>query len=94
MIFFVIQTIKLECFVPAKPIQPSITVSSRGGAMDKLQLSGQNLGRVFNSRGGHVYAMHSSVYYSKLPNFKLKTWPKQLLGSVLLDIELPGGAYH
>jgi hypothetical protein len=57
--------------------------------MDKLQLSGQNLGRVFNSRGGHVYAMRLSVYYSKLPNFKLKTWPKQLLGSLLLDIETP-----
>ena len=30
--------------------------------MDKLQLTGQNLGRVFNSRGGHVYAMHSCGY--------------------------------
>jgi hypothetical protein len=58
--------------------------------MDKLQLTGLNLGRVFNSRGGHVYAMHSCSYLSKLPNLKLKTRPKQLLGSLPLDIELPG----
>ncbi len=30
--------------------------------MDKLQLTGQNLGQVFNSRDGHVYAMHSWGY--------------------------------
>ena len=30
--------------------------------MDKLRLTGQNLGRVFNYRGGHVWSMHSSAY--------------------------------
>jgi hypothetical protein len=38
--------------------------------MNKLQLTGQNLGQVFNSRGGHVYAMHSWGYLSKLHNLK------------------------
>ncbi len=57
--------------------------------MDELQLTGKNLGRVFNYRGGHVYAMHSCGYKSKLPNLKLKTRPKQLLVSIPLDIEPP-----
>jgi hypothetical protein len=45
--------------------------------MDKLQLTGQNLGRVFNFRNGRVHAVHFLCYGVKLPNFKLKTWPKQ-----------------
>ncbi len=57
--------------------------------MDKLKLTGQNRGRVFNSRGGHVYAVPSCGYLSKLPNLKLKTWPKQRLGYLRLDIKLP-----
>ncbi len=36
--------------------------------------------------------MHLLCYgVVKLPNLKLKTRPKQLLGSLLLDITLPGG---
>jgi hypothetical protein len=31
-------------------------------AMAELQLTGQNLGRVFNCRGGHVYVMRSRSY--------------------------------
>ncbi len=58
-----------------------------GKTMDELQLTGQDL---FNSRGGNVYAVHSRGYLSKLPNLKLKTRPKQLLGSLPLDIKLPG----
>ncbi len=53
--------------------------------MHKLQLTGRNLGWVFNSRSGHVYATHSCHYWAKLSNFKLKTRPKQLLGSLQLD---------
>jgi hypothetical protein len=30
--------------------------------MDKLQITGQNLGRVFNSKGDHVYAMPLCSY--------------------------------
>jgi hypothetical protein len=57
--------------------------------MDKLQLTGQNLGQVFNFRNGRVHAKHFLHYRLKLPNLKLKTRPKQLLGSLPLDIALP-----
>jgi len=33
--------------------------------------------------------MHLLRYRVKLPYLKLKTWPKQLLGSLSLDIALP-----
>jgi len=59
--------------------------------MDKLQLTGQNLGRVFNFRFGHLHAKHFWCYQVKLPNLKLKTRPKQLLGSLALVIVLPVG---
>jgi hypothetical protein len=58
--------------------------------MDKLQLTGQNLGRVFNFRSGHLHAATFLVLSIKLPNIQLKTRPKQLLGSFLLVIVLPG----
>jgi hypothetical protein len=45
-------------------------------------------GPVFNSRSGCVHAMYLHVFETKLPNLKLKTWHKQLLGSLPLDIEL------
>jgi len=57
--------------------------------MDKLQLRGQNLGRVFNISNGRVDAMHFLCYRVKLPNLKLKTEPKQLLHYPSLDITLP-----
>jgi hypothetical protein len=56
--------------------------------MDILQLTGQNLGRVFNFRFDHLHAEHFWCYQVKLPNLKLKTRPKQLLGSLLLVIAL------
>jgi hypothetical protein len=37
-----------------------------------------------------VYAMQLRYYETILPYLKLKTWPKQLLGSLPLDITLPG----
>jgi hypothetical protein len=37
--------------------------------MDKIQLTGQNLGRVFNFRFGHSHAEHFWSYQVKLPNF-------------------------
>ncbi len=57
--------------------------------MDKLQLTGQNLGWVFNFRGGHLHAAHIWCYQVKLSNLKLKTRPWQLLGSLPLDSALP-----
>jgi hypothetical protein len=59
-------------------------------SMDKLQITGQSLGQVFNFSIGHLYVVHLWCYKVKLPNLKLKTWPKQLLGYLLLDIALPG----
>jgi hypothetical protein len=56
--------------------------------MDKLQLTGQNLVRVFNFRFGHLHAEHFWCYQVKLPNLKLKTQHKQPLGYLLLVIEL------
>ena len=57
--------------------------------MDKLQLTGQNLGRVFNFRICRLDAEHFWCYQVELPNLKLKTQPEQLLGSLPLDIALP-----
>jgi hypothetical protein len=58
--------------------------------MDKLQLTGQNLGRVFNSRSGCMCAMPFRCYEAKQPNLKLKTQPEQLLGSLPIALALPG----
>ncbi len=61
--------------------------------MDKLQLTGQNLGRVFNSRMGCMCGVPFCCYEAKQTNLKLKTRPKQLLGSLPLAFALPGLAY-
>ncbi len=53
-----------------------------------LQLAGQNLGRVFNFRAGHVCTTCTSCITTKLPNLKRKTRLKQLLGSLLLAFTL------
>ncbi len=58
--------------------------------MDELQLTGQNLGQVFNLRNGHLHAAKFLVLSVKLPNLQLKTRLKQLPGSLPLVIELPG----
>jgi hypothetical protein len=57
--------------------------------MDKLKLTGQNLGRVFHSRLRRTCIGHAIVHITKQPNFKLKTGPKQLLGSLPLAFMLP-----
>jgi len=56
--------------------------------MDKPQLTGQNLGQVFNFEFDHLHAENIWCYQAKLPNLKLKTRPKQLLGSLPLVIAL------
>jgi hypothetical protein len=61
-----------------------------GRLMDKLQLTGQNLGRVFNYTSDRMFVMHLFGYEAKLPNLKLKTRPKQLLGYLPLVFALPG----
>ncbi len=62
-------------------------------AMDKLQLTERNLGRAFNSRTGRAHALQLHFSEMEQPNLKLKTQPKQLLGSLPLDIMLPARAY-
>ncbi len=57
--------------------------------MDKVQLTRQNLGQVFDSRSGCMSAMHLCCYEVKRPNLKLKTWPEQLLGFLSLAFALP-----
>jgi hypothetical protein len=58
-------------------------------AMDKLNLTEQNLGGVFNSRLGCACICHGVVHKTKQPNLKLKTRPKELLGSLPLAFALP-----
>ncbi len=57
--------------------------------MDKLQLTGRALGRVFNFRSGCMHTMHLLPSVAIRPNLEQKTQPKQLLGSLLLVIALP-----
>ncbi len=49
-----------------------------GYFMDKLLLTGLNLGRVFNSRSSFMWVVHLFCYEAKWPNLKLKTRRKQL----------------
>jgi len=55
---------------------------------DKLKLTGQNLGRVFNFRNVCMRDMHLYSYAAKGPNLELKTEHKQLF-FLPLDIILP-----
>jgi hypothetical protein len=59
--------------------------------MYKIKLPGPTLAQVFNSSLGCVCIGHSIAYITKRPNLKLKTRPKQLLGSLPLAIALPCG---
>jgi len=43
-------------------------LTTEGTARDKLKLIGRNLGRVFNSRSGRVYAKHLHCLETKRPN--------------------------
>jgi len=45
--------------------------------MDKLQLTGQNLGWGFNFRSGHVHALYICCFEVKLHSLKLKERLKQ-----------------
>jgi hypothetical protein len=54
-----------------------------------MSIAFRDLGLVFNFRSGCVHAMHLYYFETKLPNLKLKTRPKQLLGSLPLDIAPP-----
>ncbi len=62
-------------------------------SMGKRQLTRRNLGRVFNFRNGRVHVVHLLCNRVKLPILKLKIRPKQLLGSLPLDIVFPARAF-
>jgi hypothetical protein len=47
-------------------------------AMDKLQLTGRNLGRVFNSRSCRANALQLHFSETEQPNLKLETRPRHL----------------
>ncbi len=55
--------------------------------MDKLNLIGQNLGLIFNSRNGRTFEPRNSFTPAKQPNLYWKTQPKQLLGYVMLAMD-------
>ncbi len=63
--------------------------SFSASSMDRLQLTGQNLGWIFNFRSGYMIAMHLLCNTAILSNLELKTQPKQLLGYLPSVIELP-----
>jgi hypothetical protein len=56
----------------------------------QLQLTGRNLGRVFNSRLGHACMCCAIAYIIKQPNLNLKNGARQLLGSLPLAFALSG----
>jgi hypothetical protein len=58
------------------------------GLIILAQEQGQNLDQVFNSRQGCACVSHGITQLTKLPNLKLKTQPKQLLGCLLLAFVL------
>jgi hypothetical protein len=64
-------------------------VVQRTLTVDKLQLTGRNLGRVFNSRSVCMCVMQLLCFGTKLPKLMLKTQLKQLLGYLLYSIMLP-----
>ncbi len=61
--------------------------------MDKLKLTGQNLGQVFHSILSRNCIGHAVVHITKQPNLKLKPRPKQILGHVPLALALPNSFY-
>jgi hypothetical protein len=66
---------------------------AKSTATDKLQVTGQNLGRVFNSRSGCMRARFLRCHEAKLSDLKLKTRSKILLGSPPKDIAHPDTAW-
>jgi hypothetical protein len=56
--------------------------------VNKLELTGQNLGQVFNFRYVHACIPCTSFTTAKLSNLKLKTWPKQFISSLVLSCKL------
>jgi hypothetical protein len=56
---------KLVCFIPGT-IYTQFYQQIKAGAMDKLQLTGQTLGRAFNFRSGCMSCHALSAQYSNI----------------------------
>ncbi len=69
------------------------SVPATSEVMGRLQLTGRNLGQVFNSRSGCMRDMQLLYFEAKLPNVMLKTRLKQLPCSLPLEIALHGEVY-
>ncbi len=57
--------------------------------IDKLKLTGLNLGRAFNYRCGHAFTYMRTRISTKQPKLKLKTRSKPVLGYLPLAFALP-----
>ncbi len=69
--------------------------SDRGGkkicqSMDKLKLTGQNLGRFFNSICVCSFVLQAIMVITKTAWIKVEKQPQQLLGYLLFAFMLPG----
>jgi len=62
--------------------------------MDKLNSTGLDQGRVFNSRSGRMHAMHFPCSEAKRPSLKLKPRASQLSGYLPSAFALPRRAYE
>ncbi len=74
--------------IPWHPFSPTSIWTVIDKVMDKLKLTGRNLGRVFNYRYGYAYTPCRTFITPKLFSLELKTRPKQLLGSLTLAFVL------
>jgi hypothetical protein len=59
------------CIIPHR-IAPLVTLTEISYFMDKVQLAGQNLGRVFNSRSGCMCARHLFCHEAKRAQVKVE----------------------
>ncbi len=73
--------------------RPHSKRSSFSQSMDKLQLTGGALGRVYNFRLGCMHTLHLLPGVAIQPNLELKTRPKPVLGSLPLAFALPGQSF-
>ncbi len=83
-IFFVSKSQNIFPVLTNLSVKPIICNCDHG----QLQPTGRNLGWVFNFRFGHLLAEHFRCCQVKLPNLKMKTQPKKLLGSLPLVLAL------
>ncbi len=78
-----------QCFLPKESsCKCMLCIKILVYTMEDTKLIGLNLVLVFNSRHGQICICHAIALITKQPNLTLKTWPKQLLGSLPLAFML------